>query len=703
MSASIARKSAAAAQAAVWAVSGLWFGLLAPAASAGGAGLNDTGQSQCSDGSALVACTPAIDGDAGTHPRQDARFGRDAAAAAGQLTTTGCIYPNGSSGTVPCAGGFDFTTICFDGTTDCTDPANLAGFTAATGASNPHGGWSCTFDNVTGLTWALYTGSDVTAANSASLCGYTDWRMPQRHELSSIANDGAQNPAIDTSYFPGTPGVFFLAAEPSGGLSWGVDFSDGQSFVGLPSANAVRPVRGALPAAPSYVDNLDGTITDPTTSLVWDRNAYAGCGTGPLFVCGWQGALQAAVAANQANYLGHSDWRPPSLKELESLVNLASSFPALYPGNLFDPLTASHYFWSSTPYTPNPSRAWGVGFSDGSFADVTSGSASLRLVRDAVLSDATTTTITNAPPLQTTYGTGYSINVSVVRTADSAAPNAGSVACTLTPQPSGVPTVLPAAAVTSGSATCAVPAAQTAGTYRVNADFTGTPDTTFGPSTSNPATLTIDQAGQTLTFLAQTPASHTFASGGTFAINPLATSALPNSGQPIVHASLTTGVCTVSGTTVTIVSGGTCTLAADQAGDTNYSAATEQTQGVTITPATQTIAFTSTPAGPYYSGGTYAVSATGGASGNPVTFSIDAASTPGACAVSGSTVTFTGPGTCIVDADQAGNASYSAAPQVQQTITVLAGPISVPTLSGWALLLLAGSLGMLGVARARRA
>ena len=45
-----------------------------------------------------------------------------------------------------------------------------------------------------------------------------------------------------------------------------------------------------------------------------------------------------------------------------------------------------------------------------------------------------------------------------------------------------------------------------------------------------------------------------------------------------------------SGTTVTIVSGGTGTLAADRAGDANYSAATEQTQGVTITPATQTIA-----------------------------------------------------------------------------------------------------------------
>jgi len=45
----------------------------------------------------------------------------------------------------------------------------------------------------------------------------------------------------------------------------------------------------------------------------------------------------------------------------------------------------------------------------------------------------------------------------------------------------------------------------------------------------------------------------------------------------------------------------------------------------------------------------------------------------GVCSVSGAdgtTVNYLGPGSCIVDASQAGNANYQAAPQVQRTITV---------------------------------
>ena len=69
-------------------------------------------------------------------------------------------------------------------------------------------------------------------------------------------------------------------------------------------------------------------------------------------------------------------------------------------------------------------------------------------------------------------------------------------------------------------------------------------------------------------------------------------------------------------------------------------------------------------------GGTYVVSSTGGASGNPVTFHIDAASTKGACTITGSKVSFTGTGTCVVDANQAGNANYSAAPEVHQSFAI---------------------------------
>ena len=64
------------------------------------------------------------------------------------------------------------------------------------------------------------------------------------------------------------------------------------------------------------------------------------------------------------------------------------------------------------------------------------------------------------------------------------------------------------------------------------------------------------------------------------------------------------------------------------------------------------------------------LSATGGASGNPVTFTIDGSSTAGVCSLAGAALTYTGVGNCIVDANQTGNTNYAAAPQVQKTIAI---------------------------------
>ena len=86
---------------------------------------------------------------------------------------------------------------------------------------------------------------------------------------------------------------------------------------------------------------------------------------------------------------------------------------------------------------------------------------------------------------------------------------------------------------------------------------------------------------------------------------------------------------------------------------------------------TQSITFTSTPPSSPTIGGTYAVTAMGGGSSNPVTISIDASSTSG-CTVDGAgRVTFAAPfGTCVIDANQAGTATYAAASEVQQTVGV---------------------------------
>jgi len=87
----------------------------------------------------------------------------------------------------------------------------------------------------------------------------------------------------------------------------------------------------------------------------------------------------------------------------------------------------------------------------------------------------------------------------------------------------------------------------------------------------------------------------------------------------------------------------------------------------------QAISFAPPAAGT--AGGMITLSATGGASGQPVVFTVDATSGSGVCSVSGvdgSLLTFTTSGACVVDANQAGDATYAAAPQVRDTITVSA-------------------------------
>jgi hypothetical protein len=126
------------------------------------------------------------------------------------------------------------------------------------------------------------------------------------------------------------------------------------------------------------------------------------------------------------------------------------------------------------------------------------------------------------------------------------------------------------------------------------------------------------------------------------------------------------GVCSISNGTVTMTSGtGTCTLTASQAGNTNYSAATNVARTVTAALATQTITFTGAPASAAY-GSSFTVTASA-TSGLAVTIA-----SSGACSNSGATVTMTAStGTCTLSASQTGNANYSAAPTKSQSTTAI--------------------------------
>ena len=188
-------------------------------------------------------------------------------------------------------------------------------------------------------------------------------------------------------------------------------------------------------------------------------------------------------------------------------------------------------------------------------------------------------------------------------------------------------------------------------------------------------TLTVAKAAQTIVFAAladRAPSSPPFtisATGGA-------------SGNAVAFTSSTTLVCNTAGTngnTVIIFGTGLCTITANQPGNADYLAAAPVAQSFNVKLA-QTIAFAPLP-NRSVGDPLFTVSATGGASGIPVVFSTTTTTICQTGGVNGSSVVVFAPGTCTLDADQAGDASYLAAPRVSQSFLVsAAGTPGAPTI-----------------------
>ncbi len=165
--------------------------------------------------------------------------------------------------------------------------------------------------------------------------------------------------------------------------------------------------------------------------------------------------------------------------------------------------------------------------------------------------------------------------------------------------------------------------------------------------------------------------------GSTYSIAAAASSGLPVAFSADASSA---GVCTVAGTTVSLVGTGTCAIDADQAGNGSYLPAPQVQQSFAVGKVAQTISFTTTPpAGAVVGGPAYTVSATS-SSGLAVVFSADVSSA-GVCTVFGSSVSLVGAGTCTVNADQPGDATFQAAVGVQQSFAVATPSLSVQTIN----------------------
>lgn len=270
-------------------------------------------------------------------------------------------------------------------------------------------------DQATGLAWlgradttpfpvTWQEAQNLAAAMAAeSAHGLSGWRLPQRRELFSLISHQYTKPALPAGHpflhvFSGAAwtadrvkrlpeqawqvhvgdGRLIKANAPAKApadagkantpadagkadeaLFWPVCSYDVQSQTQAVFTDAHHPA----PRGPRFSVGAD-CARDTLTGLVWMQNPGL---SGPAQ--SWTQALAWVAALNERATLGRSDWRLPTIRELESLTDLAAHSPALPPEHPF--MNLAEGYWSSTTSVYESRYAWawyardgfvGVGF-----------------------------------------------------------------------------------------------------------------------------------------------------------------------------------------------------------------------------------------------------------------------------------------------------------------------------------------------------
>lgn len=212
-------------------------------------------------------------------------------------------------------------------------------------------------DTVTSLMWQQNDGGEMTWEQAKAYCdslsvgGYTDWRLPNSHELFSINDFGKKNPALNTEVFTKTAAEYWWSSETfvsdanrvwvtnSGGGIGPHPKSETISAGGTKRIHvrAVRDQASPPSVAAHFTDNDNETVSDNLTGFVWQQYCLEDSLT-------WEQALRAADTLTVG---GYSDWRLPNMRELQSLNSEKRTAPSVEL--LYYPCVgAKDKLWSST-------------------------------------------------------------------------------------------------------------------------------------------------------------------------------------------------------------------------------------------------------------------------------------------------------------------------------------------------------------------
>lgn len=263
-----------------------------------------------------------------------------------------------------------------------------------------------TSDRASALAFCNALASGMCGLSDGSAAG--DWRLPNVRELESLLDYGRSAPALKSEHpFTGVQPAYYWSATTSAtssDIAWYVCMSEGVvHYDGKMSGYYVWPVRGgagnsdvgvspgkfypapvektgqttsygswddgdlekgvALPV-PRFIDNGNGTVTDALTGLVWLKNADC------FGLKKWPEAVKDCISLENgvcglSDGSAKGDWRPPSIKELRSLINHERYNPAFFQKHPFAGLQSGNY-WSGTSNAEDPASAWHVNVYSGS-------------------------------------------------------------------------------------------------------------------------------------------------------------------------------------------------------------------------------------------------------------------------------------------------------------------------------------------------
>ena len=112
----------------------------------------------------------------------------------------------------------------------------------------------------------------------------------------------------------------------------------------ISSANTSNNLTEDVVERNGYRKNGDGTITDTKNKLMWMSKDYMTIEGHSLPNASWYKAMEWCSKMNEEKYAGYSDWRVPSVKELNTLARPASQ-RKFYKS--FFQESGADYFWSS--------------------------------------------------------------------------------------------------------------------------------------------------------------------------------------------------------------------------------------------------------------------------------------------------------------------------------------------------------------------